>query len=200
MVLVSRYVVLTLLLVVGGLLVACNGGGGDGDSQAPGNISLTDPNTVPSSTPISTAQVFLIRENGVSAPTGATATISSGGNGGGGGGNTYTVQSGDTCGLIASSLEVATADLIAANPLINAECTNLQPGQLLAVPGGSGGGGSAGVSTPTPGAASGDTHVIASGDTCFDIAAAYGVDLDALIALNNVDCGALQPGQIIQIP
>jgi LysM repeat protein len=200
MVKVPRHVFLVALLAVAGLAFACTGGGSDDDGQSPGDVSLTDPATVPSSTAISQDQVFLIRENGVSAPSGATATISTGNGGGNASGTTYTVQSGDTCGSIASSLGVSTADLIAANPSINAECTNLQPEQVLAVPGGSGDGGGGGLAaTPTPGS-SGDTHVVASGDTCFDIAAAYGVSVDELVALNDLDCSALQPGDIIQIP
>jgi LysM repeat protein len=42
--------------------------------------------------------------------------------------------------------------------------------------------------------------VVASGDTCYDIALAYGVSVDALIAANDIDCNALQPGDIVQIP
>jgi LysM repeat protein len=91
---------------------------------------------------------------------------------------------------------------MAANPSIDAGCGNLQPDQVLAVPGGSDGGGGGGsqVPTPTPGPGSGDTYVVASGDTCYDIALAYGVSVDALIAANDIDCNALQPGDIVQIP
>jgi LysM repeat protein len=162
---------------------------------------LTDPWAVPSSTPISTEQVFLIRDNGVSAPSGATATAAAGSGTPGAGGGTYTVVSGDTCGSIAAQTGISSADLLAANPSINEGCTNLQPGQVLAVPGAAGGGSTGGgtAATPTP-SSGGQTYTIVSGDTCFDIAAGYGVSVDALVAANNIDCEALQPGTVIQIP
>ena len=54
-------------------------------------------------------------------------------------GNTYTVKSGDTCIAIAKSSGITVAALKAANPSINAGCTNLQVGQVLSLSG-----------TPTP--------------------------------------------------
>ncbi|MCA9844840.1 MAG: LysM peptidoglycan-binding domain-containing protein, partial [Dehalococcoidia bacterium] len=55
--------------------------------------------------------------------------------GGGGSAQGYTVVGGDTCGSIADKLGVATSELLVANPSINDGCTNLQPGQVLAIPG-----------------------------------------------------------------
>ena len=51
-----------------------------------------------------------------------------------GGAKTYTVQAGDTCGAIAASYGVDLAKLLAANPAINANCTNLAPGQTVNIP------------------------------------------------------------------
>ena len=50
------------------------------------------------------------------------------------GSRSYTVQSGDTCDDIARNQGVTLADLIALNNL-DAECRNLQPGQVLKIPG-----------------------------------------------------------------
>lgn len=199
MVAVTRTLLAAMLALAVATATACGGAGNDGGGQATGDIRLTNPASVPSSTPISTELVYQIRDNGISAPTGATATTAAGGTGGGSGAGSYTVQSGDTCGAIATSLGISAQDLIDANPTINAGCTNLDIGDILSVPGGSTDGGGGGSATPTP-APSGDTYTIASGDTCFDIAAAYGVDVDTLVALNNIDCNALQPGDVLRIP
>jgi LysM repeat protein len=182
------------------LLASCGGGGGrDGSSLNP---QLTDPAVVATSTPISREQVFLIRDNGISAPTGVN-TIPAGDDGNTGGGAAgYTVVSGDTCGAIATSLGVSVPELIVANPAINEGCTNLVPDQILTIPGATGGSNGGGSTVPTPTAQpSGNTHTVASGDTCFDIAGNWGVSTDALIAANNgLDCNALQPDQVLQIP
>ncbi|MGE3076392.1 MAG: LysM peptidoglycan-binding domain-containing protein [Dehalococcoidia bacterium] len=50
------------------------------------------------------------------------------------GGGTYTVQVGDTCGAIASANGVTLADFLAANPVIDAECSNLDAGQVVKIP------------------------------------------------------------------
>lgn len=46
----------------------------------------------------------------------------------------YFVQSGDTCANIAAMLGIAIEDLLAANPEINPNCSNLQIGQALFIP------------------------------------------------------------------
>ncbi len=192
-----RLMLPAVLAVMCVALSAC-GGGGDDDGGTANNPHLTDPAAVATSTPISGDQVFQIRDNGISAPTGVN-TVPAGDDGNGNGSAGYTIVSGDTCGSIASGLGVSVPELISANPLINEGCTNLQPGQILAIPGSSGGGTTA---NPTPTtASSGKTYVIGAGDTCFDIAANQGVTTDALIAANpDIDCSALQPGQVMNIP
>ncbi|PNH06130.1 Endochitinase [Tetrabaena socialis] len=73
------------------------------------------------------------------------------------GGGTYTVKSGDTCNAISQAKGISLATLLAANPIINSGCTNLQLGQVLCLGGTSGGtpgGSTPGGSTPggsTPG-------------------------------------------------
>ncbi|MGE0600255.1 MAG: LysM peptidoglycan-binding domain-containing protein [Dehalococcoidia bacterium] len=49
-------------------------------------------------------------------------------------GGTYTVKVGDTCGAIASENGVTLAAFLAANPAIDAECSNLDAGQVVNIP------------------------------------------------------------------
>ena len=51
-----------------------------------------------------------------------------------GGARTYKVVPGDTCGAIAASFAVELPKLLAANPAINADCTNLAAGQTVNIP------------------------------------------------------------------
>ena len=50
-----------------------------------------------------------------------------------GSGGTYEVQSGDTCADIAASFGVSADDIISLNGL-DADCTSLQPGDVLKIP------------------------------------------------------------------
>ncbi len=196
--------------MAGLVLIACGGGGGDGGGQGE---RVTDPAEVPSSTPISNGapQKYEIHQDGsLTIIGGATVTGTlPAGNTPIGGPGTYVVESGDTCGAIADAKGITVPELIAANrAVINADCTNLVPGDELKIPAGGGTGATAtprpnggAAPTPTPRASS-DTYVVESGDTCSDIAASFGVSVDDLIALNGLDegCTDLQPGQVLQIP
>ncbi|KIK60810.1 hypothetical protein GYMLUDRAFT_43424 [Collybiopsis luxurians FD-317 M1] len=46
----------------------------------------------------------------------------------------YTVQPNDICTVISSRFDVSLAQLLCANPKINAECTNLLIGEILCIP------------------------------------------------------------------
>lgn len=70
--------------------------------------------------------------------------------GGGGGAGSVTVKAGDTCSAIAAASGTTAAAIIAANPGVNAGCTNLQIGQTLKVGSGGGGGGATAPPTPAP--------------------------------------------------
>lgn len=168
---------------------------------------VTDPASVPSSTPIGNTLTYQIRNDVIIAPDGGEAPVSSGSTPVSGTKN-YTVQSGDTCGAIATQFGITVAELMKVNRTIDENCTNLRPGDVLKIPGGtsggtpggtSGGGTTAGTPTPKPG---GKEYRVQAGDTCDAIAKSYGVDLKQLIALNNLDpeCLNLQVGQTIKIP
>ncbi len=50
------------------------------------------------------------------------------------GGGTYTVKVGETCGAIAAANGVTLQAFLAANPVINAECSNMDAGQVVKIP------------------------------------------------------------------
>ncbi len=50
------------------------------------------------------------------------------------GAKTYTVKAGDFCGTIATANNITVEQLLAANPDINKDCTNLAVGQILKLP------------------------------------------------------------------
>lgn len=120
-------------------------------------------------------------------------------------GQTYTVVAGDTCSGIAAKFPGVTAqEIIAANPSISADCTNLQVGQVLTIPAAAGAGGGP---TPTPTATSAPAgtkeYTIQPGDTASGIAAVCGISLDQLAELNGVevfDLSNLVAGETLLIP
>ncbi|MCK6564631.1 MAG: LysM peptidoglycan-binding domain-containing protein [Dehalococcoidia bacterium] len=188
--------------VAGALLAGACGGGSSKDDGAPGQ-RVTDPAKVPSSTPIGNTLTYQIRNDVIIAPDGSDAPVSSGSTPVSGS-KSYTVKPGDNCGAIAAEFGITVAELLKANRTIDENCSNLRPGDVLKIPGGStggttGGGATAGTPTPKP---SGKEYTVQSGDTCNAIAQSYGVDLQKLIALNNLDpeCLNLQVGQKIKIP
>lgn len=188
------------------LLVACGGGGDGGAGQG---ARVTDPARVPSSTPISQGQpqVYQINQDGsltISGGPPVTGTPLSGTTPTNPG--AYTVQSGDTCGGIASDKGITVAELIAANrATINVDCTNLGVGDELRIPSKTGAATptrtTSGIATATPRAGS-RTYTVAAGDTCADIAANQGVKVADLISVNGLDanCANLQVGQVLKIP
>jgi len=183
-----RSLALLLVLLCAALPLGC-GGSSDEGQKSP---TITDPASVPSSTPIQNANLYQIRGGeiivqGFSTPAPVTDTQTP---------QSYTVVAGDTCSLIADKLNVDLQELMAANRTINAGCTNLRPGDILRLPAGSDG------PTPTPPAGSGRTYVVSAGDTCSGIAQSYAVSVADLIVINGLDsdCLDLQVGAILTIP
>lgn len=180
-------------LATAALLGAC---GGEDDAATGPSLRLTDPATVPTATPAAQERVFRF-EGGVVVPPSGSPTAAP--NAPQPSSRTYTVQPGDTCFGIAQRLGITVEALRNANPSIDAGCTNLRPGEELVVPGASAGARAPATSTPAPGGG-GRTYTIRPGDTCYDIARTYGVELSALVSLNGLDCSSLRPGQTIRIP
>jgi LysM repeat protein len=202
----SLYAVLGLAAAA--LLAACGGGGGSEPGQVAGSGQVTDPATVPSVAPISGELTYLIRDNGVSAPGGASTAVSGGGTPVTSNRGTYEIKPGDFCFTIAEQLGVTVDELLKLNP--GTDCENLRVGAQLRIPAGAAATTTPtpapsstrvrGTGTPTPTTTGKGQYTIQAGDLCVDIAASYGVSVDALVAANNIDCDNLVVGQKITIP
>ncbi|ERS97472.1 hypothetical protein HMPREF1624_05640 [Sporothrix schenckii ATCC 58251] len=130
----------------------------------------------------------------------------------------YTVVPQDTCYKIDTLFGISFDQLLAWNPnAINADCTNLNVGQVLCVSTGntttsasssatsstaptSSSAASASAS-PTP-VACAKYYTVAGGDSCYKIDTKYGLTFAELQALNptvgiNKDCTNLQPGEVL---
>ena len=139
-----------------------------------------------------------------------------------GGGATYTIQSGDTFSSIATQFDTTVEQLIAANPGVDPR--GLVAGDTIRLPEPADGQAPPPpaepteeaepepteepepTSTPEPAptntpSALGQSYVIQSGDIPVDIAAEFGITVEALLAANpGMDSGNLQVGQVIIIP
>lgn len=128
-----------------------------------------------------------------------------------GGGFSYTVVSGDTMWLIAKRFNVSLNELIRANPQIK-NPDRIYPGQVIFIP-------SHKPQPPHPpkpphphpqphpqprpeGENNGRLYTVRSGDTFFNIAQRYALNLDSLILANPQikDPNRLQPGMQIYLP
>ncbi|GAW90927.1 LysM peptidoglycan-binding domain-containing protein [Calderihabitans maritimus] len=109
----------------------------------------------------------------------------------------HTVQEGDTPWLISRQYNVSLEELLAVNGL--QETSVIYPGQELIVP----------VSGPEPDAAleaqepyvTYTTHTVQPGDTLWNVSIQYGIPMQELMEVNNLDeSTVLYPGQELTIP
>lgn len=115
---------------------------------------------------------------------------------------THTVAAGETCGGIAALYNITVATLLAANPRINEDCTNLHVDEVLNIPAPDP------AATPSPSddtttAQEGTTYIVVPGDTCAAIAQDHDVPLQTFLVANGLDeesCLTLQVGQEVVIP
>ena len=103
-----------------------------------------------------------------------------------GGGNTYTVKSGDSLWSIANRYNTTVNELKSLNSLSN---NNLSVGQILLVPGSTGGTGTGG-----------NTYTVKSGDSLWTIANKYNTTVNELKSLNNLSSNNLTVGQVLKLP
>ena len=94
----------------------------------------------------------------------------------------YTVQPGDQCSSIVGVYGLTTAKLLALNPSLDGQCSNIQSGQVLQV-------------------CTSCIYTVQQGDTCNLIGAAIGITAAQLMALNpsvNSRCTNLQIEQVLE--
>jgi len=136
-----------------------------------------------------------------------------------GGGTTYTIQSGDTFSDIAAEFGITVDELLAANPGIDPR--GLVAGDVIRLPSGVEPGAPrpeptesepepteepAPTDTPVPAptntpSALGQTYTVQAGDIPVDIAARFGITVEALLAANpDANPSNLQVGQVLIIP
>jgi LysM repeat protein len=108
-------------------------------------------------------------------------------------GSAYTVRSGDTLGIIAARNGTSISQLLQLNALENPNL--ILVGQVLQLPGGSGGGAVA-ASTPAGGAS---THVVRPGESIAGIAGRYGISPAQLVAANGLTDGKIYVGQQLRL-
>lgn len=97
------------------------------------------------------------------------------------GGAAYTVKSGDTLSHIAKRVGLSVQSLVNANDIRDPDF--IVTGQVLKIPGRSGGGG--GSTQPAP-ASESRTHVVGRGESLSTIAARYGLSVRELAAANGI--------------
>lgn len=118
----------------------------------------------------------------------------------------YTIRSGDSCISIAFNADISVQSIIAANQgAVNADCTNLVPGNIIKLP--------QPTVTPTPlpsatlpaGAnitpAPQATYTVKAGETLAGIAKFYGLQVTDILEANGLnDPNNIQAGKILIIP
>lgn len=99
----------------------------------------------------------------------------------------YVVQAGDTLGLIATRFGITVAELKEANGKTD---DVILPGESLVIP----------PETVEPGGRAPEFYLVEAGDTLGQIAAEYGVTVDALMTANDKTSTVLSIGEQLIIP
>ncbi len=156
------------------------------------------------------SQAALISANGITNPNlifvGQRLIIPSAGSGSGSGSGstgagTYVVQRGDTLFRIALKFGVSQASIMSANGIANPNL--IYVGQVLTLPGTSGGATPAPTSPPatgTPVPSGGTRYVIQRGDSLWSISLKFNVTIADLLSANGLTSSLIYAGQTLIIP
>ncbi|MCC6696334.1 MAG: LysM peptidoglycan-binding domain-containing protein [Candidatus Hydrogenedentes bacterium] len=107
---------------------------------------------------------------------------------------THTVSSGETASTIAAKYGMSTNDFLRMNNLTKSSV--LQIGQKCAI----GEGSAPAAATASPQAEASATHTVDKGESAWTIAAKYGMDVDALLAMNRLSKDSvLKAGQELKV-
>jgi LysM repeat protein len=138
---IGLFAMAVVVILIAILIQQAVGGGGNGSNKlSPSDVVATQAALKGQSTrPASSVTSSATGSPGVGTPnpsqTPGTGTPSATQTGTpGAGGKTYTVQSGDTCGAIASASNITLQQLLDANKMTEADCSALQIGQVLKLP------------------------------------------------------------------
>ena len=93
---------------------------------------------------------------------------------------TVTVQPGDTLWALAQRYSTTSEEILGVNGLTGSD---LLPGAILKL--------------PTNSTAAPEAYTVQTGDTLYDIAVAFSMTADELIAINNLDGTTIKPGQTL---
>lgn len=203
---IVKIAAVVLFIIVAAFVAGCGGGGERISSTSPGLVRGNLPTATPFPSPPEPIYV-----DGSPPPSGSGTPRPSGS-----GQTTYTVASGDSLSAIAQRFGVDLTDLARVNNITNP--SNISVGQVLTIPAaGSPQPSSTGQATPTPtptrtptpaptptpsgqAGACTNPYIVQSGDYPGLIAQKCGVDVNALIQLNNIDPSNLQVGQQLRLP
>ncbi|CAK7246279.1 MAG: hypothetical protein STHCBS139747_007905 [Sporothrix thermara] len=119
----------------------------------------------------------------------------------------HLVVSGDSCSAIESAAGISSAQFLAWNTGVNADCSNIYVGYYVCVAGGSGGTAPTTPSTPSPLQPGTDStctayHLVVSGDSCSAIESAAGITAAQFAAWNpsvNAECSNIFLGYYVCI-
>ncbi|MGF1468143.1 MAG: LysM peptidoglycan-binding domain-containing protein [Sandaracinaceae bacterium] len=117
----------------------------------------------------------------------------------------HTLQDGESLWLVARAYGVSVADLMEVNELRPRDIRRLRPGQTLVVPGVTGPREAPPEPAlpPPPAEEGGSYHHLGEGETLWDVARLYEVDLDELMRKNGLDDDAvrlLRAGRAVLVP
>ena len=110
---------------------------------------------------------------------------------------------GTTAAAIAAQHNITVPDLLAANPRINEDCTNLHVDETLNIPAADPNAVTEAEEQAEDRPTTGRTYIVVPGDTCVAIAQDHDISVQTFMVANGLDeesCLTIQVGQEVTIP